>query len=180
MDSEMMNAGILTEVYKFVPGYNTFLVSNLGNVKHINGTPKALRDHPQGYLQVYLREEGKVGKTHLVHRLVAEAFIPNPEGYKYVDHRDHNKKNNIRTNLTWCTNKDNQGNRLKQASPTTSRFKGVYWNKSSCKWHSRIMIKRKYKHLGYFTDEIEAAKKYDEYAKIVFKQFALLNFPEEV
>ena len=100
MDREMMNAGIFVEVFKFVPGYNTFLVSNLGNVKHINGTPKAMTVHSKGYHQVGLSEEGKRYKQHYVHRLVAEAFIPNPEGYKYVDHHDHNKKNNIIPSLS--------------------------------------------------------------------------------
>lgn len=55
-----------------------------------------------GYLQVVLCKDG-VEKRFLVHRLVAETFIPNPESLRYVNHRDENKMNNAVSNLEWCT-----------------------------------------------------------------------------
>ncbi len=59
-----------------------------------------------GYLLVNLRFGGKQ-KTHLVHRLVAKAFLPNPEDLPVVNHKDFDKKNNKVDNLEWCTQKHN-------------------------------------------------------------------------
>ena len=64
-------------------------------------------DNGWGYLMVILMRDGK--RVHKkVHRLVAEAFIPNPENLPQVDHRDCNKSNNCVSNLRWVTNQENQ------------------------------------------------------------------------
>ena len=55
-----------------------------------------------GYLEVYLRLPGSK-KTYKIHRLVAEAFIPNPDNLPQINHIDENKENNIVSNLEWCT-----------------------------------------------------------------------------
>jgi hypothetical protein len=100
-------------------------VSNLGNVRSyvdfhgkIGTTPHVLKLHKgnHGYLMVMLYSEDK-HKYVLVHRLVAEAFIPNPNGYRCVNHKDENKENNIVGNLEWCTHKynnnyNNKGKRI--------------------------------------------------------------------
>ena len=56
----------------------------------------------RGYLTVVIRH-----KTHMVHRLVAKAFIPNPENKSFVNHKDGNKLNNHMSNLEWCTIAEN-------------------------------------------------------------------------
>ena len=68
----------------------------------------------RGYLQVELYNNG-VGKKFLIHRLVAEAYLPNPDNLPQVNHKDENKQNNSVENLEWCTEKenDNYGNRNK-------------------------------------------------------------------
>lgn len=58
-------------------------------------------DNGRGYLIVNLRKDGK-RKSFLVHRLVAQAFIPNPLGYDLINHKDENPKKNLVTNLEWC------------------------------------------------------------------------------
>ena len=66
----------------------------------------AQRIHPRGYHIVNLSIEGKC-KTYLVHRLVAKAFIPNPNNYPTINHKDGNKLNNNINNLEWCSYKYN-------------------------------------------------------------------------
>lgn len=61
----------------------------------------------QGYLNVYLSNKG-VSKRHRVHRLVAEAFIPNPSDLPQVNHKDGDKSNPCKDNLEWTTNSGNQ------------------------------------------------------------------------
>ena len=86
-------------------GYSGYYVSNIGRIYSVK-TNKVLKHHIQdsGYHQVELISGKKIG----VHRLVAIAFISNPNKLPLVNHKDGNKSNNNDWNLEWCTNKDNQ------------------------------------------------------------------------
>ena len=96
----------IEEIWKPIEGYENYYISNLGNVKNIKGKLLCLWKDNVGYLQVVLRKNKK--KKHLrVHRLVAEAFIPNPDNLLQVNHKDSNKINNNVLNLEWITNQDN-------------------------------------------------------------------------
>lgn len=64
-------------------------------------------DNGTGYLRVALRNSKHECKKHYVHRLVAEAFIPNPEGKPNVNHIDCDTHNNSVKNLEWCTQSEN-------------------------------------------------------------------------
>lgn len=86
---------------KAIPGYNGFYqVTTEGEVISPNGLKTQEKSY-NGYLRVSLWNKGK-GKHHLVHRLVAEAFIPNPDNLPMVNHIDGNKRNNNVSNLEWC------------------------------------------------------------------------------
>lgn len=76
-----------------------------------------------GYLLVHLYKEGEV-TTLKVHRVVAEAFLPNPNGYKEINHLNEIKDDNRPENLEWCTRKRNMtyGNRGKKASESLTKF----------------------------------------------------------
>lgn len=96
------------EVWKDIPGYEgLYQVSNYGKVVSLNynhtGTKReiVLRVDRQGYLCVNLHKRGTTN-TRKAHRLVAEAFIPNPLNHPQVNHRDENKQNNFVGNLEWC------------------------------------------------------------------------------
>ena len=81
-------------------------VSNLGNVKRI-GSSKCLKPScNHGYLQVILCKNGNTKKM-FVHRLVATAFIPNPNNLSDVNHKNEIKTDNALTNLEWMTHEDN-------------------------------------------------------------------------
>ena len=97
------------EIWKPIEGYADYLISNLGRVKSIKfNREKILKTYQDkhNYWRVNLCENGKQ-KTHLVHRLVAKAFVPNPNNLPYINHKDENPSNPICTNLEWCTHQYN-------------------------------------------------------------------------
>lgn len=108
----------ITEEWKPVVGFgDLYEVSNLGNVRSIqfHGKPKikALTQstNKYGYKFVKLRDwYNNIAGSYPVHRLVALAFIPNPENKPQVDHIDTNPSNNTVTNLRWVTSLENQNN----------------------------------------------------------------------
>ena len=101
-------------------------MSNMGRIYSFK-TNKVLKQIVgRGYLQVNLLDNGKQ-KTAKVHRLVAEAFLPNENNYPCVNHKDENRKNNNVSNLEWCTHEynNNYGTRKEKASKTMKgKFKG--------------------------------------------------------
>ena len=95
----------MKEIWKSIPEYPKYQVSNLGNVKNNKG--KFLKGWiTKGYRYVSLCNNG-ITKKYRVHRLVAENFINNLNDFPVVDHIDENKLNNNVDNLTWCTQKEN-------------------------------------------------------------------------
>ena len=112
------------EIWKDIDGYEgLYQVSNLGRVKSLNyhrtGKERIMKPKKdsKGYLQVLLCKESKV-KHYFVHRLVAVAFVDNPQNLPIINHIDENPKNNNANNLEWCTQKYNinYGTRNKKAS----------------------------------------------------------------
>lgn len=101
----------MQEIWKDISGYeNRYQVSNLGNVRSINGKRKDQLLKPtmrKGYCHVGLYKDKKY-KIYPVHRLVAMAFIPNPQNKPHINHIDSNRSNNLISNLEWCTPKENQ------------------------------------------------------------------------
>ena len=82
-----------------------------------------------GYKQVIFLDNG-YRKTKVVHRLVAEAFIPNPNNYPQVNHKDEDRANNNVNNLEWMSPKDNttysQGRKVKQIDPKTKQILRIF------------------------------------------------------
>lgn len=98
---------MIKEIWKIIENYGNYMVSNLGRVKSLKtSTILKERSTKEGYVRVVLWEKGK-GKSCLIHRLVAQAFIPNPDSLPEVNHKDENKLNNSVENLEWCTHQYN-------------------------------------------------------------------------
>lgn len=112
------------EIWKPIEGYEGYYeVSNLGKVRSVDRyitynickkiairhqKEVVLQDKPSklGYPIIHLSKDGKT-KPFYVHRLVANAFVDNPNGFTYINHKDENKANNNAYNLEWCTQQYN-------------------------------------------------------------------------
>jgi hypothetical protein len=110
-------------------------------------------------------------KTVYMHRL-----IMNPPPGMVVDHINRNRWDNRRSNLRACTQAENLQNRRK--SRGTSVFKGVFWHTRRRKWLATIGHMGKTIQIGFFDEEIKAARAYDDAARRLFGQYACLNFPD--
>ena len=124
----------MQEIWKDVVGYEgLYQVSNLGRVKSLSKFHCTSKNYSslgywskekilkpivgvQGYLYVSLYDKNKKKKSKRIHQLVAQAFISNPNNLPFVNHKDENVKNNVYSNLEWCTAKYNcnYGTRLQR------------------------------------------------------------------
>jgi hypothetical protein len=98
-------------------------------------------------------------------------------GHLVCDHINRHGLDNRKKNLRNCTKGENNLNQGGERN-SASKYKGVYWKKDTKKWAACIKKGGKRKHLGYFDDEAEAAKAYDDAARRLHGQFAGLNFPQ--
>ena len=100
------------EFWKEIEGFDNYQISNLGRVKNIkfDRLVKPLLDN-RGYIMVNLYKDGKMKRLSL-HRLIAIAFIPNPENKPCIDHINTDRSDNRIENLRWVTQKENHNNPL--------------------------------------------------------------------
>lgn len=183
----------MNEIWKDIEGYEgLYQISSLGKVKSLNyrhtGKEKILKlcKDKDGYLQVCLCKDGKV-KCCRIHRLVASAFLPNPDNLSEINHIDENKQSNCLDNLEYCdrsynTNFGTRNERVAKAlSIPILQFtkKGEFIRR----WDSTMDVKRE---LGFCHSDISRCCKgklktcggyvwgyADDYEKIQFKVFDL-------
>lgn len=123
----------IKEEWRDIQGYDgIYQVSNLGRVKSLSRINYANHhqkerilvpvDHGKIYLFVHLSKGKKVKQT-LIHRLVANAFLPNPDNKPQVNHLDEDKTNNRVDNLEWCTSQENvtYGHRIENSWKTRTK-----------------------------------------------------------
>ena len=176
-----------TEVLVDLPGYEgVYKVSSLG---YITNGRKKLKTYTinSGYLCLKLHDANGVRKSHLLHRLIAQAFIPNPSNFPEVNHIDGIKANCALDNLEWQTpqgnkkhakdiglweyNKPSTGIKLGR----TSQYRYLTWDNQRNKWLIAIRVDNKNIGQKRFDDELEAAM----YADSLVKSLGLnrpLNF----
>lgn len=144
------------ERWKPIDVYN-YSVSTFGRIRN----DKTNRILKPGI--VNLCNSGNVKKMN-IHRLVALAFITNPENKKCVDHINNNRLNNHINNLRWATLSEN-GQNAAMRSDNTSGTKGIGWKKESKKWQVLIRINGKNKYIddAKIARQKAAKKYYGEY-----------------
>ena len=155
------------EYWKFVYGYPHLIVSNTGKVRSLlyDRELKPFISN-RGYLRVNLSKDKTVKSVHL-HRLVAEAFVPNPNGYDTVDHIDGNKLNNNADNLQWLS----RGENIRKAG--NKRFCGA--KPIICvetgKVYKSVHQASKELHIAVATISAIAKGEYKSYHKLSFKYY---------
>lgn len=167
----------MIEIWKDIIGYEgIYQISSFGRVKSLdrkvvrkNGiwTIKERilkqKNNDNWYLNSVLHKEGKQHNVP-THHLVAIHFLNHiPSGFKYViNHINLNKHDNRLQNLEIITTRQNCSHKKIIKS---SQYTGVCWNRFVNKWHAQIKINGKSKYLGYFINEIDAHKAYQEALK---------------
>lgn len=155
----------MKEIWRDIEGYEgLYQVSNLGNVKSLNYNRtgkerilKATKDN--GYLSVCLYKDG-IKKSYKVHRIIALAFLPNPDNLPQVNHKDEDKTNNRVDNLEWCNSKynNNYGTRNKRSGESQTNHpkfsKQVLCVETGVIYPSTRQVERK---LGFANSNISAA-----------------------
>lgn len=139
----------IKEEWKNIENYPNYQISSFGRVKSLKfGKEKILkqRKDKDGYKLINLYENKK-SHTLKIHRLVAQAFIPNPNNYCVVNHRDENKQNNTVDNLEWVTQEYNcnYGKRNVKISKANSK-PILQFNREGTKiigkWKSIVQVER--------------------------------------
>ena len=109
---------LMKEIWKDIEGFEGYQVSNMGRVKSLGRLVERKTTNMiiqtrilkpsinMGYHYVCLQKDKK-SYFHAVHRLVGNAFIPNPDGLPCINHKDENPSNNLVNNLEWCTSSYN-------------------------------------------------------------------------
>lgn len=148
------------EIWKDIEGYEgLYQVSNLGNVKSLNykhtGKERVLKTakDKDNYLVVGLYKEAKL-KTHRVHRLVAQSFIPNSKNLPQINHKDEDKTNNCVENLEFCDRKYNCNFGTRNQRVAESNSKRVLCVENGVVYSSTMEVQRQ---LGFSNGNISSA-----------------------
>ena len=144
----------MIEIWKSIPGYEgLYEVSNTGRVRSLDRYVKvgfgAYRLHKGKIINLTLSNSGyyfvdltyKYKRKHFyVHRLVAEAFIPNPDNLPQVNHKDEDKTNNIAENLEWCDRKYNMNYGTKIERQKKTNIQNGFWTGLSKKEYMKQYV----------------------------------------
>jgi hypothetical protein len=162
----MLTQERLKELVHYDP--NTGVFTRLTSAQRAKVGTRMNRGNGYGYLYTVIE-----GKKYQLHRL-AFLYMTGKFPTHFVDHKDRNASNNKWCNLREATISQNGAN-----SPTKAKsgFRGVGLRRN--KWRAYITVNNKQIHLGTFDTPEEAAHKYDEAAKLYFKEFATLNFSKD-
>ena len=144
-------------MYKSVKNYSQYQVNELGEVKCFGGKVlKQYKHRNKGYLYVSLKNDEGRWITNLVHRIVAETFLPNPDNKPTVDHINGDKTDNRLCNLRWATYKEqaNFNNHINQYNEEQKSIERAYYQRNK--------EKRKEYHKDYYEANKDKVKEYQK------------------
>jgi hypothetical protein len=159
-----------------IPDYPNYTINPEGKVMNIKTGNLLGGTMRRGYPSMGLVNSNGP-KEFRLHVLLATCFIPNPSNKTIVNHKDRDKSNYSLDNLEWATTTQNNRNRTK-SNDCSSQFQGVTWYESTNKWKSYIKKDNVAHHLGYFKDEIEAARAYERAAREREGDHIRINFAD--
>lgn len=148
------------------------VVSWINGTPFINGDEIGFLDKSTGYIRLSCTIDKK-SKSLYAHRL--RWFMAHNELPYMVDHINRNRTDNRLVNLRSVTSSQSGMNMTKKSKVSSSKYKGVCWDKSRNKWICHIKINGKSRFLGRFKSEKEAALKYNFHAKLLFGEYAAIN-----
>lgn len=161
----------MEEIFVPIKGYEAYYeISNLGRVKSNYNWHKKVKGFLSpsvmkiGYKSVNLYIND-TPKRFYIHRLVAEHFIDNPNGYKFVDHIDGDMLNNSINNLRWCTKRQNETFRNSKKLTYSSKYTGVCYDKYWNKYKASTRLNGKTYNIGTYKTEEEAYEAYKNFIR---------------
>lgn len=125
----------------------------------------------------YAKRHTRTGEHAKTTSVCMHREIMNAPDNLVVDHINYNGLDNRKANLRLATRRQNSLHVIRTMNPGSSKYKGVSWHTYKKRWGAQITYNGKTTFLGYFKDEIQAAKVYDKAARIYHAEFAALNFP---
>jgi hypothetical protein len=139
-----------------------YSVSSLGNIKN-NNTNRLLKSKfdKDGYIYYHININNRQ-KAFRIHRLLGNYFIPNLNNLPLIDHINNIRNDNRLENLRWISYSNNVVNSLK-CKNSSSIYKGVCYLKHRNRFQAYISVNKKQLRIGYFKNEIDAVKAYNQY-----------------
>lgn len=125
--------------------------------------------------------DGRYAQTRINNKTIRmhQMIMGKKDGHE-LDHHNHNKLDNRRSNIRFSTRNQNNSNKLKTTKPKSSKYKGCSLIKSTGKWRASITFNKKATNLGHYDSEEDAARVFDRAAIKYHKDFAFLNFPNDI
>ena len=156
-------------LWKEIEGYENYHVFEDGRVWSCKRKGRFMKPSPNtenGYLHVNFNS-----KTKSIHRLVGEAFIPNPENKPQIDHIDRNRTNNHVSNLRWATHEENMDN-IGEYKNNTTGHKNISYNKFQNRWMFNKCIHRvkTQKYFNTLEDSLIFKIKFEIFNRLKLKQ----------
>jgi hypothetical protein len=122
----------MTEIYKQIPDFNNYMISNYANII-CKTSKKPIKRHinTQGYQYIVIKNNNGFPKVQRIHELIADLFVPNPNEYTTITHVDENKLNNEVTNIVWSPDPNNLEAWVKRYKLSEGKHCNIFYSEIS-------------------------------------------------
>lgn len=144
-----------------IRGSPNYSIDESGNVFNKDKKKLKPQKNHKGYLRVYLYDDSHVRKCFLIHRLVAQTFIPNPNNLPEVNHKDTNKENNCVSNLEWVSGSENIKHAIEKGVHFIPTARGEDSTNHKLTWEQVNFIRKHYKFRDKKYNSVQLAKMFN-------------------